>query len=636
MGRLVHVMYVSLVKNLEMGFLESGFPLDWKQTDSLKELIKKEGLKQLIHIYHLNKYREDTDLKWGDELEYMLVHLDHKDKSARLFLDGPKILEELECRERSGEWTDNREILTLLGARRPFLRGVVWHPEFGRHMIEATPNPPYELGCNSLLEVEDSMLCRRVKLQSCLPDNVYAVSMTNFPMFGLSDTLISSGEVKKANEPVVSCGDSIFLPDEIICPHPRFMTLVKNIVARRSVKTCQLIPVFKDTHTDNSPAWSMSLDSSQIADARDFRRIIAEKSKETPNPVRSSIYMDHFGFGMGQACLQMTYGAPNLASAKYLYDQNIVLAPIFLALSAATPMARGWLADTDVRWRTLEQGCDCRNDNEYPSQLPRTRFGAASLYISDDDYFNARSDLLNDVAVPIDDRSYRALLKARFPKPLAKHFASLWIRDPLVVFSDRIDMDHKSRNEHFENIQSTNWNSVRFKPPPSSPDGKSPSPMGWRVELRTPDIQLTDFENAAIASISALLSLAIINQHWRFYIPISLTHANMDTAHTRDAAKSGLFYFRIDDISDVNSDSPPSSSTSSSLTDPPNIISEIAQMTLREIFLGSRRTKFKGLLPMLDCFVSQEWRSHKCSRNAVQQYRTYADFIRRRVLGQTW
>lgn len=67
----------------------------------------------------------------------------------------------------------------------------MWHPEFGRHMIEATPNPPYEMDLNSLLDVEDSMLSRRYKLQSVLPPNVYATSVTAFPRLGCEGFLFS-------------------------------------------------------------------------------------------------------------------------------------------------------------------------------------------------------------------------------------------------------------------------------------------------------------------------------------------------------------------------------------------------------------------------------------------------------------
>ena len=66
-----------------------------------------------------------------------------------------------------------------------------------------------------------------------------------------------------------------------------------------------------------------------------------------------------------------------------------------------------------------------------------------------------------------------------------------------------------------QNIQSSNWQTLRFKPPPAS------SPIGWRVEFRSMEVQMTDFENAAFAVFVVLLSRAILYFKLNFYIPIS-------------------------------------------------------------------------------------------------------------------
>jgi glutamate--cysteine ligase catalytic subunit len=114
---------------------------------------------------------------------------------------------------------------------------------------------------------------------------------------------------------------------------------------------------------------------------------------------------------------------------------------------------------------------------------------------------------------------------------------------------DKILLDDSKSTDHFENIQSTNWQTVRFKPPPFSPashadakDAKAaaaapapapapatpasssassasaapssaasaaPAPnkgIGWRVEFRSMEVQLTDFENAAFTIFIAVLS----------------------------------------------------------------------------------------------------------------------------------
>ena len=81
------------------------------------------------------------------------------------------------------------------------------------------------------------------------------------------------------------------------------------------------------------------------------------------------------------------------------------------------------------------------------------------------------------------------------------------------------------RADHFENIQSTNWQTMRFKPPPPS------APIGWRVEFRPCELQFTDFENAAVVCFIVLVTryenfqlISILNMceaSALFYIPQS-------------------------------------------------------------------------------------------------------------------
>lgn len=99
---------------------------------------------------------------------------------------------------------------------------------------------------------------------------------------------------------------------------------------------------------------------------------------------------------------------------------------------------------------------------------------------------------------------------------IASHIAHLFIRDPLVQFSETVEQDDSASMDHFENIQSTNWQTIRFKPPPVN------SPIGWRVEFRSMEIQMTDFENAAFSVFIVLLTRAIISFDLNFYMPISL------------------------------------------------------------------------------------------------------------------
>lgn len=133
---------------------------------------------------------------------------------------------------------------------------------------------------------------------------------------------------------------------------------------------------------------------------------------------------------------------------------------------------------------------------------------------------------------------YQKLIENGVDSLLSKHFAHLFIRDPLVIYSDKIEIDDEKNTDHFENIQSTNWQTVRFKPPPPS------SSIGWRVELRPMEVQLTDFQNSAFVVFSAILVKAIQDLKLNFYIPITKVDENLKTAHKRASVINDKFYFR--------------------------------------------------------------------------------------------
>ena len=81
------------------------------------------------------------------------------------------------------------------------------------------------------------------------------------------------------------------------------------------------------------------------------------------------VYMDAMCFGMGCSCLQITMQAANIFEARYLYDQLAVLSPIMLALTAAAPIFRGYLADIDCRWTVISKSVDDRTAEERSSQV---------------------------------------------------------------------------------------------------------------------------------------------------------------------------------------------------------------------------------------------------------------------------
>ena len=64
--------------------------------------------------------------------------------------------------------------------------------------------------------------------------------------------------------------------------------------------------------------------------------------------------------------------------------------------------------------------------------------------------------------------------------PLSRHIVHLFVRDSLVAFEGAIqEVDDETSTEHVESIQSTNWQTVRRKPPPVLEIGASH--IGWRT-----------------------------------------------------------------------------------------------------------------------------------------------------------
>lgn len=63
------------------------------------------------------------------------------------------------------------------------------------------------------------------------------------------------------------------------------------------------------------------------------------------------------------------------------------------------------------------------------------------------------------------------------PHRLALHFSRLFSQDALVIYKGHTELEEDS-TQHFEQFQSTNWTSIRFKPQPNQN-----SEIGWRVEF---------------------------------------------------------------------------------------------------------------------------------------------------------
>ncbi|KAI8081561.1 glutamate-cysteine ligase-domain-containing protein [Halteromyces radiatus] len=575
-----------------MGLLSLGTPLHWNDAQKYADHIRSHGIDQFLSIYRARKDQQKDNLLWGDEIEYVVVNVDKEKQKTKLSLRVFDILPGLQQPEldyNAGKSKQEPEAL--------------WRPEYGRYMLESTPGVPYGATFKDLVQVENNMKRRRQLAKSVMHPGDIPVTLVNYPRLGCPNELLPD------HEPNGQACQSMFVPDEIINPHARFPTLTANIRRRRGAKVEINMPIYHDKNTpkpfvDPTIPWDREL-------------FDHDKEAKEGAAKPDHIYMDAMAFGMGCCCLQITFQACNIDEARRLYDQLAPVAPIMLALTAATPIFRGYLADVDSRWNVIAASVDDRTKEERGLEplknnrrvINKSRYDSIDAYISTDDTYK---DKYNDLDLLYDEDIYKKLMDNGVDDLLAKHLAHLFIRDPLVIFEELLNLDDEQSSDHFENIQSTNWQTVRFKPPPPH------SNIGWRVEFRSMEVQLTDFENAAFSVFIVLLTRAILSFGLNFYIPITKVDENMRTAHRRGAVTKDKFYFRKNVFESNNNKN-----------EEDNDAFEL--MTMNEIVNGQNEEDgFPGFIPLIHSYLN----STNIDIETRCKLTKYLDLISKRASGE--
>ncbi|KAG8714672.1 hypothetical protein FRC09_017370 [Ceratobasidium sp. 395] len=499
-----------------MGKLSEGTPLSWEDGLVHAEYIREHGITQFLNLWKRQKDRRNDKFLWGDELEYIVISYDDKNKNARLSLRQSEILDAING--ANGERTPATE---------------VFQPEYGRFMVESTPESPYNSTVASLLTVEKDMQRRRELAKSYVQPHEVVMNLTSYPRMGVQDVFtdppLDPSEAKSSH--------SMFLAEEITTPHPRYRIITVAIRKRPGSKPTVNIPIYVDKKTprpfhDPTIPWD--------------RTVYPEDREAQDGAAKPDhIYLDALGFGAGCCCLQVTFQASDIDDARRMYDALIPMAPVLMALTASSPAYRGYLSDVDCRWGVLSDSIDERTDEEKGLKplkhnkyvIPKPRYSGVDMYISPD---LKNGPEYNNISVPFDQDIYDRLRQNNVDDLLAKHFAHIFIRDPLCVFSNTREIPDDESTDHFDNIQGTVWQSLRFKPPPSLD-----STIGWRVEVRTMEVQPTAFENAAFAVFVVLLAKAIkkFGLETAFYVPIAKVDENMKRAQKRDAIRTQKFWF---------------------------------------------------------------------------------------------
>lgn len=602
---------------VDMGYLQiAGRPLTFEEILKIAAYIRKHGAIQLCNLIVLRKEKKSpVPLKWGDEMEYHLILFDHTKKKVQLLLHAKEFQDLYNEAVKKGEIAG--EFLV--------------QAEYGAWMLEVIPKTPHEeISVKVLAKLEDYFRRQAHSVNSYLK-KFGAIGISRIPAFptmGAGDYAgrLDEKECEKLfpradtqsveetkDEP--SCSEDSVLPlntsrnvysqsvftfDAAINPHPRFPTLTRNIRERRGKKVSIKVPLFVDKCTR-----------------------VANVSETAPYP--GCIYMDSMQFGMGCCCLQLTFEALSLNHARYVHDQLLALAPVVTALSASSPIFNGQLADIDVRFTVISQAVDDRTDAERDpastNYVHKSRYSNNSHYVSSHECVMSHHN--NSPKFPIDQELHAMLLKTGIDSQLAYHFASLFVRDPLVVFEKAIELKDDESTVHFENFQSTNWNTVRLKPPPSMT-----SEIGWRVEFRPLDLQLTDYENACLAALVSLLVKLVTKRGVNFIIPISMCDENMERAHRRGAVLNERFNFRVNVVENKEG---LEESDYVKYGGSEKVEKEVVkELKIEEILAGNKEIDYPGLLPLIEELLKED----AGNEEETAKVKGYMDFLLKRAQGK--
>ncbi|KAL9119343.1 MAG: hypothetical protein Q9187_004107 [Circinaria calcarea] len=529
------------------------------------------------------------------QIEGLLVSVNNKRRRVKPCLNAAEVIQHLTENVRSVYSGKNT-------SPRPSFQ-----QELASFNIETTPGKPWGISSEDLLDVEVSMRWRRNLIQRCLKSNEVYMTLSSFPRLGLEE-----GSGVNHSQQYCDLQRSQHLSDDLISPHPRYQAVARYIPLRRGRKPEINLPIFRD---ENTP-WPFH-DPTVNDTLHDWTK---DESVRNATLEKNHIYEDRVIVGASCSSLQITVQGKNVDEARTLYDQLIPVGPIMLALTAATPFFKGYLTDTDTRFPRVAAALDDRTPAELGEKPPtinqygpiKPRFSSNSTYISQSSFLRpAYQDPHLAVNKPLKER----LMAGGMDSLLATHFAHLFIRDPVVASTKDLTSFDPTATNHFDMLQSTNWNTVRFKPPPSQSPKET---TGWRVEFRAMEVQVSDFENAAFAVTMVLLMRTILALNLNLYIPITKVEENMEMAHRRDAVLNQRFHFRKDVFS---------AATTGPVED------EYRLMTIDEIMNGSSSDgAFPGLIPLIKRYLS----TLSLTPAARAKVGSYLSLISKRASGELW
>lgn len=437
-----------------------------------------------------NMVNYTTNYKYIGLLQFIEIYHKYKNNLSTPYYWGY----ELEYTLLKIDGVGNYRLLSKADKLLKKLDNRIWKPEYSNWMIEMIPLQPYDNKLSNLKYLETEITNDLTKIKTHLEEDEYLVLMSSYPLLGAPNFYLP--KIKKELQ-YNNYSQSKKVVDNLINPHIRFKTLTQNIRKRKTEKINIEIPIYKDTYTTE------------------------------PN-----ITMDAMIYGMSCCALQQTIQLQNLEDCLYLYDQMAVLSPILLSLSSSTVLLNGYISNLDNRWNVIEQSVDDRKPGE---KINKSRYSSISTFI------HPLGDNYNDIGIEYNKEYFNILLENEIPSNIARHISHLFVRDPILMYQDDLDIIYnkfswKTQTDFFHNVNSSNWNNMRLKPPLDKGDS-------WKIEIRSQDIQPTIFQNVALLVFNLLLVRMIDYYKLNLYIPISKLDKNFKTSFEMNSIQK-MYYFR--------------------------------------------------------------------------------------------
>jgi len=220
-----------------MGFLKiKSSGMSWEESKASQNKVKYFGILQAANLFNQFKgiNKKLDELKWGDEIEYNVGTLDHKNQMAKIHVEGFQKVE---------------DILDDIDQDQ-----FEYQAEFGSWMVEAVPKKPYTLyDVNGPIDALTSLIKRRQLINDeIFMNGLFINSLASFPNIGTKNSFFTENEKLYEIEDYEehnTVTKSKYILDEMTNPHPRFPTMLSSIRNRRGKKVDIRVPLYPDVNT---------------------------------------------------------------------------------------------------------------------------------------------------------------------------------------------------------------------------------------------------------------------------------------------------------------------------------------------------------------------------------------------------